>query len=345
MKFYQKRGFALIVLILAIIGAGVWGISHKPDTDSYHHAELLDVKYQQWIKDEAGVLSNKTEKTVADYNSNWDSRYYALVAVASVKSISGWEMEDYAVALGTKWGLGANDMLLLLVTGSDETNWYVACGDNVLDAMSDTQQYQLRQAIESAFFNGKYDEAVTAFYRQADVFYGQTYLGNSGGSWDGSQDYYDYYPQQQRRESGINITGVILLLIAFFVVWIILDRMRYNRYRRRYMGPTVVTPVVTYYPIFWGRAARPVPPAAPRPPHSPSGGYAAPRPARPAQTRPSGTPQRPVTTNRPRGFGGNSRGGSSMSRSGGMSSGGGMSRGGGNSRGGFGGGGFGGKHR
>ena len=26
MKFYQKRGFALVVLILAIIGSGVYGI-------------------------------------------------------------------------------------------------------------------------------------------------------------------------------------------------------------------------------------------------------------------------------------------------------------------------------
>ena len=30
MKFYQKRGFALVVLILAIIGSGVYGISKKP---------------------------------------------------------------------------------------------------------------------------------------------------------------------------------------------------------------------------------------------------------------------------------------------------------------------------
>lgn len=29
MKFYQKRGFALVVLILAILGASVYGISQK----------------------------------------------------------------------------------------------------------------------------------------------------------------------------------------------------------------------------------------------------------------------------------------------------------------------------
>lgn len=327
MKFYQKRGFALIVLILAIIGAGVWGLHKKP-------ISLPNVKHYNWIADEENLLSANTEKVIQNYNSSWDSNYRAVIAVATVDSVRGWKLDDFADTLGNKWGLGPNDMLLLLV---EDDNYYVACGDNVLDAMTDTQQAKLQSAIEPGFYSGRYDDAVVAFFRQADVYYAQAMSNASYNSTDNAGGWKDH--------QGINISGVILLLIAFFVVWVILDRMRYNRYRRRYMGPTVVTPVVTYYPIFWGRTPRPVPPAAPRPPHSPSGGYAAPRPARPAQTRPSGTPQRPVTTNRPRGFGGNSRGGSSMSRSGGMSSGGGMSRGGGNSRGGFGGGGFGGKHR
>lgn len=30
MKFYQKRGFALVVLVLAILGSCVYGISKKP---------------------------------------------------------------------------------------------------------------------------------------------------------------------------------------------------------------------------------------------------------------------------------------------------------------------------
>ncbi|MBQ0037970.1 MAG: TPM domain-containing protein [Clostridiales bacterium] len=333
MKFYQKRGCALIVLILAILFAGYWGISHKPaETTPTQHAELLDVKYQQWICDDANALSGKTESVVVDYNDTWDSRYYGIVAVASVKSVSGWEIEDYAAALGSKWGLGANDMLLLLVT-KDDPVWYVAVGDNVNNTMTDVQQMKLKQAIDKPFYSGKYDEAVTAFYRQADVFYGQTNLGGSNGSWSGDQSYEDYYPQaQQSADSGIHLGGVIVMLIAFFVVWIILDRLRYNRYRRRYMGPTVVTPVVTYYPIFWGRTSRPAPPRPPQSPVGQSGGYAPTRPPRPTQSRPTAPnrpARRPSAPSRPRGFGG-SRGG--INRSGG-------------SRGGFGGGGFGGRHR
>ena len=103
---------------------------------------------------------------------------------------------------------------------------------------------------------------------------------------------------------------MVLLIVVIFVVWVLLDRVRYNRYRRRYIVGTpvsVVRPV--YYPIFWGRHMRPRPPRQPRAPYGggprpPVGGYQPPR---------SGGS----------GFGGGSRGG----------------------RGGFGGGGFGGGRR
>ena len=136
MKFYQKRGFALVVLILAIIGSGVYGISKKP-------AAPPEVSYYNWICDEAGLLDQETRQTIQDYNTAWNKQYYAVVAVAAVDDIRGWSSEDYARELGARWGLGANDMLLLLVKGGD---WYVACGDNLADLMTDTQQTRLAGA-------------------------------------------------------------------------------------------------------------------------------------------------------------------------------------------------------
>ena len=42
MKFYQRRGVALFVLILAVLGASVYGLSKRP-------ASLPDVEYYNWI--------------------------------------------------------------------------------------------------------------------------------------------------------------------------------------------------------------------------------------------------------------------------------------------------------
>ena len=354
MKFFQKRGTALVVLVLAIVGAIFIGQSRKDAFLAKKPTALPDVSYQQWICDDAGLLNDQTEQLIRDYNNSWNDKYYAIVAVATIDHLSGWDGQDFAANLGQQWGLGANDMILLLVKDGD---WQVYCGDNVGYVMTDTQQNKLRQAIETTYYSGDFDSAVTAFFRQADVFYGQAQLG--GGYSSGDDGWYAPAAPAAAGSGGVSIGSVVLLIMAIFVVWMLLDALRYSRYRRRYIvgAPVnVVRPV--YYPVFWGRRyAPPPPPRAPRPPRPPrppmgggprppmgggprppmGGGPrpSAPRPSRPG-SRPSGGPRpsapRPSRPSRP---------------SGGFSGGGfgGGSRGGGSRGGGFGGGGFGGGKR
>lgn len=336
MKFFKKRAVAWVVLVLAVIGSVCIGLARKDSYLAKQPTELLDVKYRQWICDDAGLLSDETRQLIEQYNADWDERYYAVVAVATVEHMAGWKDQEYAAALGKEWGLGANDMILLLVKDGD---WQVYCGDNVGYVMTDTQQSQLSQAIETTYYDGDFDSAVTAFFRQADVFYAQAQLGGSGSSGDSGW----YAPPAPA--GGTSIMGVVLLIVAIFVVWAALDAVRYSRYRRRY-GPNVIGVVrpAYYYPIFWGRPHRPRPPRPPRPPRGggprppvgdgprPSGPRPGPRPgaSRPSAPRPSAP--RPSRPSRPSGgfsgggFGGGSRGGSSRG-------------------GGFGGGGFGGGKR
>lgn len=340
MKFYQKRGFALVVLILVILASGAWGLSKKP-------AALPEVSYYNWICDEADLLSTGTEDTLRSYNSQWNEKYYAVVAVAAVSDIRGWDSDDFARELGGEWGLGGNDMLLLLVKNGD---WYVACGDNIADSMTDTQQTKLKTAIDELYYVGNFDEAAAAFFRQADVvlaqLLGSTQQPTGGQDWEQG----GYYTPAS---SGPSLVSVIVLIVVIFVIWALLDRLRYNRYRR---NPTRYASRV-YYPIFWGRrphAPRPPrPPRAPRPPRRPSG--PAPRSPRSNGPRPGGPigggprpggssrPARPSSSRSSRpsgGFGGSSR--SSGSRSGGFGNRGGFG-GGGRSSGGSRSGGFGGK--
>ena len=337
MKFYQRRSVALIVLVLAIIGASVYGLGKRP-------AQLPEVTHYQWICDEKNLLRADTEQTIEQYNDAWNDKYYAVIAVAAVKDIDGWTQEDFVAELGGEWGLGANDMLLLLVENGD---YYVGLGDNVLYAMTDTQQTKLKSAIEPDYYDGDFDSAVVAFFRQADVFYAQMAATSSytdpGNEWAGGSTV---------SHAGTSLFGVIVVVCLVFILWAMLDRVRYTRYRRR----VVVTPGIVYRPIFWGRPRRPAPPRRPVPPP--------PRPQQPPR-RPAGGGYTPPRSSAPRrsnsssfgngGFGGGSRsGGSSRSsapRSSGSRSGAprsssrsGGSRG-GSRGGGFGGGGFGGGRR
>lgn len=302
MKFYQRRSVALVVLILAIIGSSVYGLSKKP-------AELPEVEFYRWIQDDAKLLSADTEAVIEQYNTAWNDKYYALIAVAAVDSIRGWEADEFAFALGEKWGLGSNDMLLLMVR---DEHYYVALGDTLLDGMTDTQQAKLKSAIEPDYYSGNYDAAAVAFFRQADVVYAQI-LQNYGGM------VYDWESSYTPATGGVNIFGLILMLGMFFLVWALLDRARYNRYQRRRM----VMPSLVYYPIFWGRSVvRPVvvQTAPPRPvqrPVSPARSntiYRNNMTSRPA-SRPTSRPASRPTSRSSRGgfgnggFGGGSRGG------------------------------------
>ena len=319
MKFYQRRGVALVVLILAILGASFYGISKRP-------APLPKVEYYNWIADEAGLLSAATEDTIRSYNTAWNDKYYAVVAVAAVDDIRGWKAEDFAYDLGEKWGLGANDMLLLLV---EDDHYYVALGDNLL-TMTDTQESKLRTAIEEDYYKGDFDAAVVSFFRQVDVFYAQmaassAYTGPNyewvGGGNGGAET---------------SVFGVIVVVALLFLVWAMLDKVRYNRYQRRVR----ITPGIVYYPIFWGRPRRVVTPVAPVAPprpvqhtYRPSGSVQPPRSSttvyrsNPTGSRPSSG--RSTSSSRNSfgngGFGGGSRsGGSSRGSSRGGSRGGGF---------------------
>ena len=116
--------------------------------------------------------------------------------------------------------------------------------------------------------------------------------------------------------SGVNLGGVLLLIIAIFVIWMLLDRVRYNRYQRR-STYVVGAPRTVYYPVFWGRQR-----VAPPPPHHAPPPHAAPRPT-PHQSvsRHRSTPPRQSTPSGGSGFSGGGFGGN-RSRGGGFSGGG-----------------------
>ena len=320
MKLSTNRVVGIIAVVLAIVAAVALGQMRKDHFLSKSPTELLEVEYRQWICDEAKLLDDATVKTVEKYNAAWDEKYYAVVAVASVERMLGWDETDYAAALGQKWGLGENDMILVLVEDGD---WQVYMGDYVGAMMQDYQQQKLRQAIDEPYYDGDFDGAVTAFFRQCDVFYGQIDPAKKLTGYSG--EYHWYAPTDHGKEAGGGIVGVIFLVLAIFVVWVLLDRVRYTRYRRRYILPSIVAPV-RYYPIFWGRSLyRPARPRPVAPPPPMGGGYQPhPNQSRPMNNRPSGGFNGG-------GFSGGRRSGSSVRRSNG---------GGRSSRGGFGGGGF-----
>lgn len=321
MKFFQKRGVAIAVLILAIVASSAWGLHKAPAVSTPEGGEKLDpslsaAAFTQYVRDDAGVLSDKTEEAIGLYNANWDKMFGSIMAVVTTESANDIENAAYDYAIEMQ--LAENDAILVIA--KQQQDYYLLASGDFYDLLSGLSQSFVASCMADNVQKGDYDAAVCSLCAALHVELSQ-----------------QYQQSEAALDEAANGVMFIMILIIFFVLWIMLDGMRYRRYRRRYMMPGMGVPTVMYHPIFWGRR----PPRDPRPPRS--GG------PRPPQGGSSGGNRRPPQQpRRPSGSSGSSFGGfGSSGRGGSFGSGnfggfGGSSRGGGFGGGGSRGGGFGG---
>ena len=309
MKFFQKRGVAIVVLILAIVASSAWGLHKAPAVSTPEGGEKLDpslstAAFTQYVRDEADILSDKTEEAVGLYNANWDKMFGSIMAVVTTESANDIENAAYDYAIEMQ--LAENDAILVIA--KQQQDYYLLASGDFYDLLSGLSQSFVASCMADGVQKGDYDAAVRSLCAALHVELSQ-----------------QYQQSEAALDEAANGVMFIMILIIFFVLWIMLDGMRYRRYRRRYMMPGMGVPTVMYHPIFWGRR----PPRGPRPPCS--GG---PRPPQGGRGSSSGNRRPPQQPRRPSGGSGNSFGGfGSSGRGGGFGSGnfggfGGSSRGG-----------------
>lgn len=257
------------------------------------------------MRDEADILSDKTEEAVGLYNANWDKMFGSIMAVVTTESANDIENAAYDYAIEMQ--LAENDAILVIA--KQQQDYYLLASGDFYDLLSGLSQSFVASCMADGVQKGDYDAAVRSLCAALHVELSQ-----------------QYQQSEAALDEAANGVMFIMILIIFFVLWIMLDGMRYRRYRRRYMMPGMGVPTVMYHPIFWGRR----PPRGPRPPCS--GG---PRPPQGGRGSSSGNRRPPQQPRRPSGGSGNSFGGfGSSGRGGGFGSGnfggfGGSSRGGG----------------
>ena len=370
MKVFQNRAVAAVVMVLAIAASVAIGQVKKPDLSVEPSTKV--VGSYTYVYDEAGVLSDKTMEHIDAMNASLFAQTGAQIMVKTVDSTGGQDILDYAIDLGNQYGVGDaernNGVVMVLALDNISASglqgdYGVVVGDGLTDygnAFS-SMQYQY---LEDDFAAGNYDAGVK---KTADAFFDwfadyysvsirENYIPATSRNYSTASGYHTETTGYVERSTGSILGGFVTLMLVLLVIWMILDAMRWSRYRRRYLQPGMGIPTVWYRPVFWGHSwYRPRPPRRPPPP--PRGGRGPRPPMGGGPTPPRGggfgggsrpTPPRGGSSGGSRGsFGGGSFGGSrggSFGGSRGSFGGGGSfggSRGGsfGGSRGGFGGGG------
>ena len=355
MKVFQKRSVAAVVMALAIAAGILLGQARKPE--GLGQASTAVVGTYTYVYDYAGVLTDKTMTYIDEMNTSLFAQTGAQIMVQTVDSTDGADIVDYATQLGAAYGVGSeerNNGLVLVLALEDLAdnglvgNYGIAGGDGLYKYGNELTS-MLYVYMEEDFAAGDYDAAVRKtvkaymdwFADLYDVTVRENYIPAVRENCSAGSGYYTETTGAMAPSTGSVVMQLVLLLVVLLIVWMVLDRLRYNRYRRRYMMPGMGIPTRRYYPVFWGRPRRPKPPRSPRPPRGggpkpPSGGPSS-RPPRSGGSAPR--PPRSTGGSRGGSFGGGGFFGSGAGGSRGSFGGGGSFGGFGGSRGGFGGGG------
>lgn len=157
-------------------------------------------------------LTNEQEQALESKLVAYDDSTSSQIAIVIVESLNGYEANEYATALGRKWGIGgkefSNGILILISTGGGgEGNGdaYIATGYGLEGAIPDmTAAYIVDHEIIENFKQGNYyrglDEAVDALIKAAI------------GEYKAKEGY-------NKRNKGISLGRIILIV---FIIWIIL---------------------------------------------------------------------------------------------------------------------------
>lgn len=188
----------------------------------------------QYVLDEAGVLSEETEQEIIDTNNTLFEETGAQVVVVAVDFLGGEDIEDYAYTLFNSWGIGSvernNGLLLLLAIGED--NYYAMSGYGLEDYFDGAKlKGMLNDYLEEDFAARDYDAGVEKFFSQA-VSQVKTYYANytdeyTPGETDPDYDYDDdgqYEPSFGERTgrffrnllSVVGVVIVVAVLVMFF---------------------------------------------------------------------------------------------------------------------------------
>jgi uncharacterized protein len=186
------------------------------------------------VVDQAGILR---PEQVVDLKSKAEALYAQTgraFAVATVKSLEGYPIEDYAYRLGRAWGLGqkgSNEGVLLLVAPTERKVWIATgygAGGNMTDA---TSGIIVRETIIPHFkqnppdYGGGIEAGADAIIKQMSLSPDQAQKNAAAAQ----------QAQKQRRSSGGGaLPAIFWAMIIGFVVLSMFRRAGGRRYRSRH---------------------------------------------------------------------------------------------------------------
>lgn len=167
------------------------------------------------VVDDADILSPQTRERLDALLAEEEKETGNQVAVATLKSLQGYTIEQYGYQLGRAWGIGRKDRnngaLLIVVPSSHKVRIEVGYGleGQLTDAQS---RIIIDQFMLPAFRRGNYDEGVLAGTQAMLKVLGGVHLAPERNAQDSDAN-------QQRERDGVPWNFIVIVL-----VWLVFGR-------------------------------------------------------------------------------------------------------------------------
>lgn len=128
------------------------------------------------ISDYADIFSASTVADLKTFRNTLQNKTGVGLWVTTVHFLDGVEMPEYAKGLFTKWGLGDEDLLLVLSAG--EESFDTVAGASLASRFpEESQQHLLTAYLQADFQSERYDQAIAAYIPALANMLGKQYDG------------------------------------------------------------------------------------------------------------------------------------------------------------------------
>ncbi len=179
------------------------------------HAEpISQLNPTNYVNDFAGVLDPNTVAQLNSLCQQVDQKAHAQIAVVTIKSLDGSDIESYAVALYKQWGIGrkGTDQGVLILLATQDRRYKVEVGYGLEPILPDGKVGGFGREAVPLLKQNDFNGAVALLtMRVADVI-----AQDAGIQLTGAQPRAP--TTRQEPDKGLSLAGIIFLIVIFLIL-------------------------------------------------------------------------------------------------------------------------------
>jgi len=169
-----------------------------------------------YVNDFAHVLSQQTQADLNDLGQQIDQKAKAQIAVVTINSLDGQDIESYAVDLFKQWGIGGkgtNRGVLILIAVKDH-HYRTEVGYGLEPILPDGKVGGFWREVVPLLKQGDYDQAIKQNTQRVATVIAQ----DAGVQVTGVSSIPEERAPPSRPSRGVSLGGVILIVILIIIV-------------------------------------------------------------------------------------------------------------------------------